>query len=138
MELATLSLQFFCSLGWFGSIGSHWACIIQAHGIFRQLGRGTGLSALASFSLPKWPHGLGKPQAQKGSRCLRLGQMWYPVLTQEGAPLSPPPDGCLHLENALLSTRPLSSQTLGQNSPAVSPLVGAPSASKSILSILGL
>lgn len=60
MEPATLSLQFFCGLSWFGSIGSHWACIIQTHGIFRWLGRGTGLSALVSCSLPKWPHGLGE------------------------------------------------------------------------------
>ena len=113
-------------------------CIIQAHGIFRLLGRGTGLSALASCSLPKWPHGLGKPQAQKSSPCLRLGQMWHPVLTQEGALLSLPPDECLHLWNALLSTKPLSSQTLGQNSPAVSPLVRAPRACESTLSTLGL
>lgn len=63
-------------LPWFAAFGE--ACIIQAHGIFRLLGRGMSLSGLAELFSQKAPVGRGS------CLCLVLGQMCHPGLTQVG------------------------------------------------------
>lgn len=74
----------------------HWfaamleACIIQAHGIFRLLGRG------AEPLSQKAPVGPGSCGALQGACALCWDQMSRPSLTQAGARLPLPPDGCPH------------------------------------------